>query len=121
MIKHISILRRNKDVTPEEFRKYWTEVHAPLVRQGLPGLRKYVGNFPVAAGRDSGWGLENRGTIHDCDLIVELHFDDMAALQAAMLGPGWLNDTRRNSSATVMDYTQMIFTIAEEHIVPLDQ
>ena len=45
MIKHISFIKRHANVSREEFRRYWEEVHAPLVREALPTLRKYVGNF----------------------------------------------------------------------------
>ena len=120
MVKHISMIMRHPHVSLEELRRYWIEVHAPLVRTCLPGLRKYVGNFVCSEGAESGWGLENRGNrTLDCDLIVELHFDNLAALQEAMLSPAWLNDKRRASSGTLIDYPQMRFTIAEEHDVPL--
>ncbi|MGD0188175.1 MAG: EthD domain-containing protein [Roseiarcus sp.] len=120
MIKHISIIRRHSGVSREEFRRYWIDVHAPLVKQSLPGLRRYIGNFPDEGGRADKWGLQDRSEILDCDLIVELHFDDMKALKSAMLGPAWLNDKRRASSAKLIDYgATLITTVAEEYDVPL--
>jgi uncharacterized protein (TIGR02118 family) len=113
VIKHISVIHRNEGVSREEFRRYWTEVHVPLVKKGLPGLRKYVGNFPVRNEGERHWGIEMRGSVLDCDLIVELHFDDMNALLEAMRSPGWLNDERRASSSRVIDYSMSKMTVTE--------
>ena len=47
MIKSISLIRRKAGVTPEEFRRHYEEVHAPLALTCLPGLKKYVRNYVV--------------------------------------------------------------------------
>jgi uncharacterized protein (TIGR02118 family) len=119
VIKHVSVIHRNKGVSREEFRRYWTDVHVPLVKKALPGLRKYVGNFPVPNDEGRNWGIEMRGSVLDCDLVVELHFDDMDALLEAMRSPGWLNDDRRASSSRVIDYSISKMTVTEVYDVPL--
>jgi uncharacterized protein (TIGR02118 family) len=55
------------------FDKHYFEVHIPLAKQ-LPGLRKYeVNRGPVAALAGG----------KDAHLVALLHFDSMAAIQAA--------------------------------------
>ena len=73
MFKVISMLKRNPALTPEQFRKHYEEVHAPLAKKTFPFIRKYVRNyvkpFPSA-------GKEPR---FDC--ITEQWFDDKAAFK----------------------------------------
>lgn len=120
MIKHISYIKKHDGVTMAEFKAYWTDVHAPLVKSALPSLKKYVGNFVVEEGRDRKWDIEVRGGIVDADLVVELHFETMEDLQNDMHGPGWLNDNRRASSAKLIDYSVMKLMITEEVVFDLD-
>ena len=67
-MKAIILLTRREGDTPEEFRRWWLEVHAPLARE-LPGLRKLV--FNVVEG-DAG---------HDG--VAELWFDSLEDFEAA--------------------------------------
>jgi len=69
MFKRMTLLRRVPHHTQPQFRAHWAQVHAPLVLR-LPGIRRYVQNDIVAA--DAAY-----------DGIVELWFDDEAALRAA--------------------------------------
>lgn len=106
MIKIVSLLYRNPDFTHRQFVDYWTDVHAPMCKALLPGLRRYVGSFPTGdrhGGREPGY-----------DGIIELHFDDLEALMAALGGPLFQTDERRASSARVMDEER------SEHIIVRD-
>ena len=67
-MKAIILLTRREGDTPEEFRRWWLEEHAPLARQ-LPGLRRLV--FNLADG-DAGY-----------DGVSELWFDSQAAFDDA--------------------------------------
>lgn len=71
MVKLVNVLVRDEGLSHEEFVEYWFEDHAPLAEE-LPKLRKYVTSVPTDPERA------------DHDGIVELHFDDMADLSAAM-------------------------------------
>jgi len=77
MLKFMVVLYRRPDLTPAQFRRHLREVHAPLARN-LPGLRNYVQNHVVDdPKRESpGW-----------DAIVELYFEDWAAMEAAWDSP----------------------------------
>jgi len=67
-VKAIILLTRREGDTPEEFRRWWLEEHAPLARR-LPGLRRLV--FNLADG-DAGY-----------DGVSELWFDSQDAFDAA--------------------------------------
>ena len=49
MVKAIALLRRNPGLSPEQFRKRYEEVHAPLAKRLFPFMRKYVRNYATAA------------------------------------------------------------------------
>jgi len=63
MVTRISLMYRKSGMTPEQFRKYWREVHAPIASR-MPGLLRYVqqdvtavlgllgGNAPLVAQPD---------------------------------------------------------------------
>ncbi len=73
MLKFMVVVYRRPDMSGEEFRRYFQEVHGPLA-QKLPGLKKYWQNFPLADAKREppAW-----------DAIVELYFDDWDAMEAA--------------------------------------
>ena len=76
MLKFMVVLYRRPDLSPAEFRKHLEQVHGPLA-QALPGLRKYVQNYICEdPTRNPGW-----------DAIVELYFDDWAAMETAWDSP----------------------------------
>lgn len=83
MIKRISLLRRKPHVSKEEFARHWRDVHGPLVDH-VPGVRGYVQNhvLDLAAAHPL---LPNDGG--GVDGIVEMWFDDAAAMQRALASP----------------------------------
>src|SRR5512145_1824762 len=60
-------------MTPERFQEHWRTRHAGLVVR-LPGIRRYVQNFPLEA--SSAW-----------DGVAESSFDDTAAMKALARSP----------------------------------
>ena len=110
MYKVIALVRRKPGVDPEAFADYWKNVHAPLVRSTLPGLRKYVLNIV-----ESGRGIEPPAY----DGMVELHFDDRESADRALSSPEWMGDTRRASTDAFLDLDTIVSIRAEEYIVPL--
>jgi uncharacterized protein (TIGR02118 family) len=67
-MKAIILLARRGGDTPDDFRRWWLEEHAPLARR-LPGLRKLV--FNLVEGDQP------------YDGISELWFDSQEAFEAA--------------------------------------
>jgi uncharacterized protein (TIGR02118 family) len=79
MVKIISCLKRRPDITHEEFVQHWNQAHGPVVRENLPGLRRYIQN-PTISVRSRTW---------EWDGVAELWFDDVDAVKAAFKSPGW--------------------------------
>lgn len=77
MLKFMVVLCRRKDLSPSQFAKHLREIHGPLARK-LPGLRKYVQNYPSA---------DPRRNAPTWDAIVELYWDDRVAMEAAWESP----------------------------------
>ena len=101
MLKFMVVLYRRSDLTPQQFRHHLQEVHAPLARN-LPGLRAYKQNHVVADSKHNpGW-----------DAIVELYFDDWAAMEAAWASPqGKDSDT---DLPLFVDLTRTTWSVVEE-------
>jgi len=77
MVKLVAVIRKREETMPDEFLRYWREVHAPIVAR-LPGLRRYV--ISPAIGRGAG---------PEYDGIAELWFDDRESLERALASPEW--------------------------------
>jgi uncharacterized protein (TIGR02118 family) len=113
VIKIVALIRRNPNLTQKEFVEYWKTVHVPLVKKTLPGLVKYIGSFPV--GVDS----PAEASVADFDALVELGFDSVESMNAAMSSPGFLSENRQISSAKLMDLSRIQSLVVEEIVVPL--
>jgi len=102
MLKFMVVVYRRPDLSPREFRRHFEEVHGPLAKK-LPGLKKYVQNYVAAdPERESpGW-----------DAIVELYFEDLAAMEAAWDSPqGAASDADLPAFA---DMTRTTWSVVEE-------
>jgi uncharacterized protein (TIGR02118 family) len=109
--KVIALVQRRPGIEPAAFADYWKNVHAPLVRTTLPGLRKYVLNI-AQVGRE--------GEPPAFDGMVELHFDDRPSAERALSSPEWLGAARRASTDSFLDLDTIVSIRADEYIVPLD-
>ena len=109
MIKSVSLLFRNPALSPEEFRAYWENVHAPLVKRLLPGLVHYCGSFPVP-----GVGASPHGGGIECDGIIELGWPDLATMNRDMASPAFNTPEREASSARLMDLSRTMVRVVEE-------
>ena len=103
MIKTIGTAYRRDDFTPEEFMRYWLEVHAPISAKA-PGLRGYVVNEVVR---------KLQGELVS-EAFVEQWYDDEEAFNAA-------RDTPEVKVAweDVANYarTDGTFWLVKEHII----
>lgn len=84
LLKRMSLLRRLPDVAPEVFLREWRDEHARLVRR-LRGVRGYRQNWVI--GREVPKGTVVGHEQLPIDGIVELWFDDAAAIDAAFGSP----------------------------------
>lgn len=79
MVKIISCLKRRAELTHDEFVRHWHATHGPVVRELMPGLRRYVQN-PTVTVKSRTWAWDG---------VAELWFDDVVAVRAAFSSPGW--------------------------------
>lgn len=52
MIKQIFLIRRRPGMTFDEFKRYYLDTHAPLVKRSLPEIKKYVVIFALQRGKE---------------------------------------------------------------------
>jgi uncharacterized protein (TIGR02118 family) len=70
--------RSRAGMTPDEFRRYWLEAHAPLVRANLTGLRGCEINIVTGT-------LEGEPFVHG---LAELYWDSREAFLQDITSPG---------------------------------
>jgi uncharacterized protein (TIGR02118 family) len=106
MVKLVFFFKRRQDLTPEEFRQHWLDVHGPLAMTHIAELRRYVQNhtldFEYADGHEPAY-----------DGLVEAWMDDVDALRGTEASaahqlvrsdePNFL-DVRRVSSMAVAEH-----------------
>jgi uncharacterized protein (TIGR02118 family) len=72
LIKSIMVAHRKPGMTPEEFNRYWKDVHAPLAARLIPSyMKKYVQNHLIRL----------PGHEYEGDGIVEMWWDNLEAHQ----------------------------------------
>jgi uncharacterized protein (TIGR02118 family) len=72
MIKAFNFFKRKSGLSVEDFRKYWLNEHAAIIR-AIPELRKYTASITLPS------AYKNREPL--CDGISEAWFDDEATLR----------------------------------------
>ena len=122
MIKLVFALRRRQDLTRDEFQRYWSERHAPLVRSHAEalGIRRYVQVHTLPDEVHAALRM-SRGAPEAYDGVAELWFDDLEALGAAVTTEAGqaaafalLEDERR-----FIDHANSPLWLADEHpVVP---
>jgi uncharacterized protein (TIGR02118 family) len=104
MRKMIGLLPRRPDMSPDQFREYWTTTHAEITAK-VPGLRSYVQNIclPDESGDPA------------FDGVAMLVFDDMGSLEKALTTPEW--DAVLADVPKFVDDSRVVIMIAEENVV----
>lgn len=111
IVRAVGLVRRNPNLTPEEFKNYWLNIHVPMVKDKLPGLVLYTGSFPLA-GKTTG-----EFPLAPYDAIVELGFESVDALHQALNSPGFMSEDRQISSARFLSSADSL--MMEKYIVEL--
>lgn len=88
-----------------EFKRYFKDVHEPLAKK-ISGIKRYVQNFVVD---------DPRRTRPTWDALIELYFDDWAALEAAWAYP----EGHASSDDLTMfaDLERTTWSVVEEMVV----
>lgn len=82
MIVRMGLLKRKPELTAEQFRTHWLEIHGPL-GQNVPGIRRYVQHHVVGDARHP----DLPPAAQSYDGIVEMWFDDEDAMHTALATP----------------------------------
>jgi uncharacterized protein (TIGR02118 family) len=106
MVKLIYCITKKKNLTDEEFFRYWRDVHGPL-GGGIPGLRKLVQSRRIPIPGDK--------FQPDYDGMAELWFDTIEDLLAARQSPEWKASS--DDEANFIDHSNTAYFVTEEHAV----
>jgi uncharacterized protein (TIGR02118 family) len=112
MIKLFAFLKRKRELSREDFFRYWRDVHAPLLiedEEFMRHARRYVLNLAV-----SGEGVPVM-TFSDFDGVAEVWFDSLDELLAAVRSPGY-EETSASSTGRFVDRGSAIRLAAEESV-----
>lgn len=106
MLKMVFLVHRRPDLSVEEFRRYWTDTHAPIAAK-LPGLRKYVQHHAMP-GPD--------GTSPEFDGFAEMWWDDAEAMGESLASPE--GEAAQADVANFLDAERMhVFSVDQIAIV----
>ena len=88
MVKLVYVIRRREDLSAEEFRHYWLEVHAPKVTNIAKDIRarRYVQSHTLDTPLNQAFA-ESRGLSPLYDGITEVWWDSLDDLMAAAATP----------------------------------
>lgn len=82
MFKVMMLLRKKAGMSRDEFIDYYDNRHVPFMHSILPqGVAIHRRNFVVPAAGSSGEGMLGQA---ECDVIVELFYEDAETVQRAM-------------------------------------
>jgi uncharacterized protein (TIGR02118 family) len=120
MIKLVFVIRRRKELSPEEFHRYWLEEHGPLARKLLEslGARRYVQTHTLDTDLNARLAGA-RGTDAAYDGLAEVWWDSLDALLAAAGSEAGqsANETLIEDEARFIDFGRSSFFITEEHAI----
>jgi uncharacterized protein (TIGR02118 family) len=104
MLKFIVVCHRRPELSREQFRRYFEEVHGPLAKL-IPHVHRYVQNFVEADPMtgDPAW-----------DAVIEFWFADRAAYDAAWRSPEGKRAAADNAS--FMDMERTAWAIVSERV-----
>ena len=109
MVKAVVLLKRNPSLSPEQFRKHYEEVHAPLAKRLFPFITKYVRNYVTTA------PFSPAGKEPKFDCITEEWFDNMEAFQTMMdIYASETGRPIREDEKELFDMTRLQYLFVEE-------
>ena len=106
MVKLVYCIRRKPGLSPEEFIRYWVEVHGPIGAR-IPGVRRLVQSHALAVAGDT--------RPPDFDGMAELWFDDLEAMLRARESAEWAASTADESN--FVDPARTAYFVTEERQV----
>jgi uncharacterized protein (TIGR02118 family) len=111
MVKASVILKRKPGMSPDAFRRYWQDVHGPLLLQQpslMRHIRKYVQCHSLAEAF-----ADMPGVSSQFDGIAELWGDSVDDVRRGLAEPAYAEVIRRDE-ATFLDLPNCVFMVTEE-------
>ena len=99
-------IKRRSDMDPKAFRRYWRDVHGPIVRQ-IPQLKGYVQSHGVE--------LDGINT-SPYDGAAEAWVEDEAAFQAMLKEPSYLEGALADEP-NFIDMNNVEFQVTEDRVI----
>jgi uncharacterized protein (TIGR02118 family) len=106
MIKLVYCLTKKPGLTDEQFFHYWKDAHGPLGAR-IPHVRRLVQSQRITVPGDP--------RPPDYDGVVELWFDDEAALLAARRSPEWKASS--DDEVNFIDRSRVAYFVTREHTI----
>jgi len=108
-VSRIGILTRKAGMSPQDFRRHWSEVHGSMVKR-LPGLVRYYQHHVVDT---SQLGIDHARGAWQVDGFSEIVFESRAALDAALNSAAFTPTT-----SDVSNYVDSIrLVVCEKNVV----
>ncbi len=115
MIKLTALLKRNTQLTSEQFQEHWRTTHADLIRT-TPAMTEHVVKYVQRpAFSETGHWAGTQGY----DGIAEQWFDSMAEFEAMIADATYLERVRPDETV-LLDLPNCVFLITEEPRVVID-
>ena len=118
MIKLVFCVRRRSDLSVDDFKKYWVENHAPLVKKHAAalGARRYVQSHTVEDETNAELRA-SRGTTEAFDGIAEVWWDSRDALTAVLSRPEGqaAGDELLEDERNFIDLSRSCLFLTDEH------
>ena len=118
MVKLVYVVQRREDVSPEEFHRYWLDVHGPKVRSVAKVIRarRYVQSHALDTPLNAALS-KSRGMTGTCDGVAELWWDSLDELRAGGASPEGVEAGRMllADEARFIDFARSTISLAEEH------
>ncbi len=109
MLKAIAFLKRNPNLSPEEFRRHYEEVHAPLAERLFPFVRKYVRNYVTTM------PFAGKGKEPQFDCITEEWFDSMEGFRTMMdIYAREAGRPLREDEKELFDMSKVVYLLVDE-------
>lgn len=120
MVKLVYCLRRRADISPEEFFRYWLNIHGPKVKNAAEAMRaiRYVQSHTCEPEVNQLFA-DSRGLPPPYDGITEVWWNSIEDLKAAMSSPvsAEAMATLMKDETNFIDFSQSRVFITTEHLI----
>jgi uncharacterized protein (TIGR02118 family) len=106
VIKLVYCITKKPGLTEEQFFHYWKDVHGPIGAR-IPNVRRLVQSHRIPISGDT--------RPPDYDGVVELWFDDEAALLEARKSAEWKASTA--DEVNFIDHSRVAYFVSREHVI----